>query len=163
MFSSDATSTATFFLSYCFTFICILASLVLPFSSSAFCPCLIVLKYTSVTFKLFSQKDKSQVLKISSLYMNLLDNSNLFTAFISNHVCSLSFYISFLSLPFHCARLSLYTVFQGCLSSAESRWLQTHLLSHSVLFFRFFFLSSLYVKPQRIKSLVGAKWTLKWM
>lgn len=138
-FSTDATSIATFLLSYCFAFSSLLSDLVLPFSTSALhlLSTMVVLKYTSIAFKLFSQKDKFQVLNIPSLYMNLLDNSNLFTAFISNCVCSFSFCLSILSLPFHCEGLSLYIVFQGCLSSAESRWLQTHLISHSVLFFRF--------------------------
>lgn len=120
----------------------LLSNSVLTFFSSAvhlFAYIFGCFKYISIALKLFFQKDQFQLVNISSLDMNLLENSNLFTAFNSNYVCFFSFYMSILLLTFYCEMLSHNTVFQGCLHSAESRWLQANLIWHSVKFLRLLF------------------------
>lgn len=69
----------------------LLCNLVLLFSTSVlhfFPTYLVVLKYISIALKLFSSKDKFQVVNIFSLGMSLLDNSqlsplNMFVLFLS--------------------------------------------------------------------------------
>lgn len=94
----------------------LLSNSVLTFSSSAvhfFAYIFGSLKYISIAHKLLFQKDQFQIVNISSVNMNFLESSNLFTAFSSNCVCFFSFYVSILLLPFYCERLSHNTVFQG--------------------------------------------------
>lgn len=119
-----------------------LSNLILLFCSSALrlLPSgLLVLNFTSIAFKLFSLKSKILGSKYFFFYINFLENSDLLTAFISNSVPSLPacLFYPYLFTYLFTEELLLCMVFQGCLSSAESRCLQTHLISQSVLFLNY--------------------------